>query len=510
MLLDVASGGELHVALAAGVPASACTFHGNNKSVDELRTAIDRRRAPHRRRQLRRARPPRRPARRAAPGVPDVLLRLTPGVHAHTHEYIATGQNDSKFGFNVANDDAARAVERARRSPSVELVGLHCHIGSNVFAAESFARAAEVMAGFAAPLDLPELVLGGGLGVAYVAGEQAPTITEWADVVLDACRGLGVRPTVSVEPGRSIVAAAAVTVYTIGTIKHIPGVRTYVAVDGGMSDNPRPVLYGSGYEAFLPRAVGAERPRRARVVGKHCESGDVLLFGPPAGRRRRRRPAGGAGHRRLRPLDGVQLQQGAPAAGRVRRRRGRPGSSCAARPTTTSSATRCRPVTPPTLTRMPGWTDPAGLVRRITASFTNAEAGAGRTTRASSRRPGRSTTVSASSTRRRDGDPDPGEVVWTWVPYEDDPTLGKDRPVVIIGRHGHDLSGVALTTKRQARVTSRSGPGRGTRRPAELRQGDRLLDIDPDAVRREGAVLNRRRFDAVVEAVDRLHDVPLP
>jgi diaminopimelate decarboxylase len=210
--------------------------------------------------------------------VPDVLLRVTPGVHAHTHHYIATGQDDSKFGFNLANGDAARAVERARRSPSVNLVGLHCHIGSNVFAAGFFARAAEVMAGFAVPLDLTELVLGGGLGIAYVEGEEAPTIAEWAAAVLDACQAAGVRSAVSVEPGRAIVAAAAVTVYSVGTIKPIPGVRTYVAVDGGMSDNPRPVLYGSGYEAFLPRAVGADRPWRVRVVGKHCESGDVLLF----------------------------------------------------------------------------------------------------------------------------------------------------------------------------------------------------------------------------------------
>ena len=134
------------------------------------------------------------------------------------------------------------------------------------------------MARFAAPLDLPELVLGGGLGVAYVDGEEAPTIAAWAKVLLDACRSLDVRANVSVEPGRAIVAAAAVTIYTVGTIKRIPGVRTYVAVDGGMSDNPRPVLYGSGYEAFLPRSPDAERPRRARIVGKHCESGDVLLF----------------------------------------------------------------------------------------------------------------------------------------------------------------------------------------------------------------------------------------
>jgi diaminopimelate decarboxylase len=278
MQLDVASGGELHVALSAGVPADACTLHGNNKSDAELVMALeagvrhvvvdsfdelDRIEALH--------------AAGSLP-VPDVLLRITPGVHAHTHEYIATGQDDSKFGFNLGNGDAARAAARAARSPAVNLVGLHCHIGSNVFAADSFGRAAEVMAAFAAPYDLPELVLGGGLGVAYLEGEEAPTISEWAKVVLDACAAAGVRSTINVEPGRAIVAAAAVTIYTVGTIKAIPGVRTYIAVDGGMSDNPRPVLYGSGYESFLPRAVDAERAMRARIVGKHCESGDVLLF----------------------------------------------------------------------------------------------------------------------------------------------------------------------------------------------------------------------------------------
>jgi diaminopimelate decarboxylase len=278
MRLDVATEGELHVALAAGVPASACVMHGNNKSVAELRRAITER-VGHvvvdsfdemdRLDAL------------AADGTgdpPDVLLRITPGVHAHTHEFIATGQDDSKFGFNLANGDAERAVERALRSRSMRLVGLHCHIGSNVFAAASFAKAAEVMARFAAPLGLPELVLGGGLGVPYVANEEAPTITQWGNVVRDACDALGVTARVSVEPGRSIVAAAALTVYTVGTIKLIPGIRTYIAVDGGMSDNPRPVLYGSGYEAFLPRDPFAARDLHGRLVGKHCESGDVLLF----------------------------------------------------------------------------------------------------------------------------------------------------------------------------------------------------------------------------------------
>jgi diaminopimelate decarboxylase len=278
LLLDVATGGELHVALAAGVPASSCVLHGNNKSLAELRRAVvegvrwivvdsfD---------ELDRL--DRLAAERVGP-VPDVLIRVTPGVHAHTHDFVATGQDDSKFGFNLANGDAMRAIERARSSTSVRLVGLHCHIGSNVFAASSFAKAAEVMAAFAVPLDLPHLVLGGGLGVAYVEHEEAPTITTWGSVLLDACQALGVRSAVSVEPGRSIVAAAGMTVYEVGTIKHIAGVRTYVAVDGGMSDNPRPVLYGSGYEAFLVRAVDADRPLAARVVGKHCESGDVLLW----------------------------------------------------------------------------------------------------------------------------------------------------------------------------------------------------------------------------------------
>ena len=277
LLLDVSTGGELHVALAAGVPGDACVMHGNNKSVDELRAAItagvrhivvdsfdemDRLDALH----------------RDGLAVPDVLLRITPGVHAHTHEFIATGQDDSKFGFNLGNGDAMLAVDRARQSASMHLVGLHCHIGSNVFAANNFAKAAEIMANFAVPLDLPELVLGGGLGVAYTNGEEAPTIGQWGSVLLDACSALGVRARVSVEPGRAIVASGALTLYTVGTIKTIPGVRTYVAVDGGMSDNPRPVLYGSGYEAFLPRDVRAERPAKARLVGKHCESGDVLIF----------------------------------------------------------------------------------------------------------------------------------------------------------------------------------------------------------------------------------------
>ncbi|HVR32016.1 MAG TPA: diaminopimelate decarboxylase [Acidimicrobiia bacterium] len=276
MGIDVATGGELHVALDAGVPADRLVFHGNNKSEREIglglaagvgRIVVDNFDELDRIEHFVAAGAPR----------PRVLIRIAPGVEAHTHEYISTGQEDSKFGFTVSTGAAAAAVERARRSAGLELVGIHAHIGSQVFRADSFAAALEVIAGFAEPLSLPELSIGGGLGVAYVEGESAPTITEWAEALIGRAGELGIRSKIFAEPGRAIVASAAVTLYRVGHIKEIPGVRTYVAVDGGMSDNPRPVLYGSGYETFLPRATDAERPRRIRLVGKHCESGDLLV-----------------------------------------------------------------------------------------------------------------------------------------------------------------------------------------------------------------------------------------
>jgi diaminopimelate decarboxylase len=202
---------------------------------------------------------------------------VTPGVEAHTHEYVMTGQTDSKFGLGLASGDAARAVERAQLHPAFDLVGIHAHIGSQIFLLRSFEKAVEILATFVEPLGVDELCLGGGLGVPYVEGEEAPTITEWAAVLHAACAAAGITAHVTVEPGRAIAAAAGMTLYRVGTVKEIPGVRTYVSVDGGMSDNPRPVLYGSGYEAFLPRATLADRPRVVTVVGKHCESGDVVV-----------------------------------------------------------------------------------------------------------------------------------------------------------------------------------------------------------------------------------------
>jgi diaminopimelate decarboxylase len=279
LLIDVSTGGEMHVCLRAGVPPDRLVLHGNNKSEEELETAlkagvgrivvdsfdeIDR-------------------LQRLAGDLgsrPAILARVTPGVEAHTHEFVMTGQDDSKFGFGIASGAAAEAVARLGRPEfPARLVGLHAHIGSQIFALDSFEKEVEVLADFFGPLGLSELCVGGGLGVAYVDGEEAASISEWAERVKSAARSAGIAPQVrlTAEPGRSIVAAAAITLYEVGTIKHIPGVRTYVSVDGGMSDNPRPVLYGSGYEAFLPRCPTAPRPLRATVVGKHCESGDVVV-----------------------------------------------------------------------------------------------------------------------------------------------------------------------------------------------------------------------------------------
>ncbi|MDG2904948.1 MAG: diaminopimelate decarboxylase [Actinomycetota bacterium] len=276
MCLDVATGGELYVARHAGVPGDRLVLHGNNKSDSELAMALDEgvgRIVVDSFDELDRLEDL---AARTG-SRPQVLLRITPGVEVHTHEFVATGEDDSKFGFTVSSGLAEAAVERATASDAVELVGLHAHIGSQVFEVGAFSRAVEVLVDFAEPFGLPELSVGGGLGVPYVEGESAPSITEWAAGIRAVCEAAGVTASVSAEPGRAIVASAAVTLYRVGTVKDLPGIRTYVAVDGGMSDNPRPVLYGSGYETFLPRSTNGDRPRAVRVVGKHCESGDLLV-----------------------------------------------------------------------------------------------------------------------------------------------------------------------------------------------------------------------------------------
>lgn len=276
MHLDVATGGEVHIALAAGVPADSLVFHGNNKSmaelhaglsaevgrvvvdsfdeIDRIETVVGEGLAP-----------------------PRVLIRVTPGIEAHTHEYLQTGVADSKFGFSLAGGVAEEALARAEKSPAMQLMGIHAHIGSQVFVVDSFVKAIGLLAPLVQSIDASEFSIGGGLGVAYVEGESTPSITEWAEAVKAAADTAGIRSRILAEPGRAIVAAAAITLYRVGTLKRLKGGRIYAAVDGGMSDNPRPVLYGSGYEAFLPRSVEADRHLSVRVVGKHCESGDVIV-----------------------------------------------------------------------------------------------------------------------------------------------------------------------------------------------------------------------------------------
>lgn len=294
--LDCATGGELHVALHAGVPPERIVLHGNNKSDAELSAAIeagvgrivvDSFDELDRIDSIMGSSAPSSAGDRDAPV--DVLLRITPGVEAHTHEYIETGAEASKFGFTLTDGIALRAVGRAHASRSMSLVGLHCHIGSQIYRLDAYARAIDRLALLAEDAasehgaTVGELSVGGGLGARYLAEDPDVSVAALAATLRRAvqdsweARDLGAAPQVSVEPGRSIIAPSAITLYRVGTVKEIPGIGTYVAVDGGMSDNPRPVLYGAGYEAYLPARIDEPRPRRGAVVGKHCEQGDILV-----------------------------------------------------------------------------------------------------------------------------------------------------------------------------------------------------------------------------------------
>ena len=275
LCVDVATGGEFDLVRRAGVPASRVIVHGNNKSEAELVTAIDAR--VHRLvvdnfdeiARLRGLVSATRPV--------SCLVRVTPGVEAHTHEFIRTGQEDSKFGFSLSSGDARRAIEELRSIPGVTLHGVHAHIGSQIFELDGFVATLRILADFTRGDSFDEVCIGGGLGVAYVEGESAPSLTEWGRTLRAAAAEAGLATTrLLAEPGRSIVASAALTLYRVGTVKPVAA-RTYMAVDGGMSDNPRPVLYGSGYEAFDVARPLAERSRSLRLVGKHCESGDVII-----------------------------------------------------------------------------------------------------------------------------------------------------------------------------------------------------------------------------------------
>jgi len=274
--VDVASGGELRMALAAGFDPARIHMHGNNKTEAELRYALD-------------------------SGVGHiivdsfdeiarlggmldrpqrVLVRVTPGIKPSTHSYVQTGQLDSKFGFGLEDGLAERAVAEVRASEYLALVGLHAHIGSQIFELEPYVKAIEVIARFCESVDLaPELLnVGGGLGIAYTADDDPPPIDEYVAVKVEGVRRcFPETPRLLIEPGRSLVGNAGITAYEIGTVKEIPGVRTYVAVDGGMSDNLRPMLYGSRYDALIADRAGEAPDTVATIAGMHCESGDVIV-----------------------------------------------------------------------------------------------------------------------------------------------------------------------------------------------------------------------------------------
>ncbi|OKI19486.1 diaminopimelate decarboxylase [Streptomyces sp. CB03911] len=285
--LDVCSQGELAVALAAGMPAERIALHGNNKSSDELEHAvkvgvghivvdsyqeIDRLAAIA-----------------AGQGVRQpVLIRITVGVEAHTHEFIATAHEDQKFGLSLSGGAAAEAVRQVLARPSLELRGIHSHIGSQIFDMAGFEVAARRVVGLLSEVrdehgvELPEIDLGGGLGIAYTSEddprEPAEIAAALAEIVRRECAAADLRaPRLSVEPGRAIVGPTAFTLYEVGTVKPLEGLRTYVSVDGGMSDNIRTALYDAEYSvALVSRASDAE-PMLVRVVGKHCESGDIVV-----------------------------------------------------------------------------------------------------------------------------------------------------------------------------------------------------------------------------------------
>ncbi len=286
-----ASGGELAYAIRAEFPMERVQVHGNNKTDYELEECVDAgvgRLVVDSLFEMDRL-----SAIAEARGVKQsILIRVTPGIEADTHDFIQTGQEDSKFGFGLAEGLAMRAVKHALELPGIDLAGLHMHIGSQIFALHSFSAAIEVAVHFMQEIrdetghTIRELDTGGGLGIAYGLPDEPSTIKDYGKVVVDGIKehceehGLPV-PKMMVEPGRSIVANAGVTLYTVGSIKEIPNIRTYVAVDGGMSDNIRPSLYDAHYEALIANKADKPREMIATVAGKHCESGDILVHDAP-------------------------------------------------------------------------------------------------------------------------------------------------------------------------------------------------------------------------------------
>ena len=287
LYLDVVSGGELYTAYKANFPMEKILFHGNNKTVEEVQMGIE---------------------LGVGRFVVDnyyeldllericeekntkqaVYFRITPGIEAHTHNYIQTGQIDSKFGFTLSNGDLHNALENLKNYKNIELVGIHAHIGSQIFDVEPYLDEVKIMMNLVKEIrdihgiDIKEVDLGGGVGVYYTEEDEPRTIKEFCEEIIgkseQVCKEIGIEvPTLIIEPGRSIVANGGSTIYTVGSIKDIKDVRTYVSVDGGMTDNIRPSLYQAGYECAIANKMGKEKKNQVTIAGKCCESGDILI-----------------------------------------------------------------------------------------------------------------------------------------------------------------------------------------------------------------------------------------
>lgn len=289
--VDVVSGGELYTALAAGFPAEHIYFHGNNKTPAELAMALENHVGHIVADNLYELETLSSLAASSNTVMP-VLLRIKPGIDAHTHDFIRTGQIDSKFGFALETGEAEEAFKKALSLPGIQLTGIHCHIGSQIFDIEPFEHAAQVMLQFAEDMYrrsgfmIQELNLGGGFGICYLPSDDPTALEKYmervAEVVKRFCEDKAIPiPHICIEPGRSIVGDAGVTLYTVGTVKQIPGIRTYVSVDGGMTDNPRYILYGSDYEIVCANKADQTKDSIVTVAGRCCESGDLLQENTP-------------------------------------------------------------------------------------------------------------------------------------------------------------------------------------------------------------------------------------
>lgn len=284
--IDVVSGGELYTALSVDFPPEKIVFHGNNKTADEIKMALESGVGRIVVDNLTELRTIEKMANELGKK-PGVMIRIKPGIDAHTHNFIRTGQIDSKFGFALETGEAFEAVREVLEQKNVTLKGVHCHIGSQIFEIEPFKAAAEVMLGFIAKVknelsyEIKELNLGGGFGIRYLKDDDAKlykTFMEQVSVtVKETCAGLGLNiPFIMIEPGRSIVGPAGTTLYTVGAVKTIPGIRNYVSVDGGMTDNPRYILYQSEYSVAVANKINKPADYVATVAGRCCESGDLV------------------------------------------------------------------------------------------------------------------------------------------------------------------------------------------------------------------------------------------